>query len=402
MAGTPKIRHSDTWRCLALGGLMVVWAGCSQPQDQISKEHEVLVEHLVNELRHISSDEKNRAAEEARKLLEMADKQTAAKQFVKAQDSVLAALRLDPTNPAVFKGALNVIQSVATATEPEGIETANDLFSQLGGAIPFQPVTELEAARQEYSRAGEQLAEKLAVPDKPDLFNEFHSLFSAARQAGIPTTVRLQLLQLTRSELESVATSLAVESATATSGHSWDDWNTAMEELERAETDALVQHYKETLQGPLTSWRDVDAKSLAKEAKKHPPDPVQFLKKLEESLAKGYRLRADATPYLEAKIAEAVSDVKSSLPSLDTRLADLEACRLWRQNNDALDVITKVAASNKPPLEKCRQLAKVHEEVLEPWVRQRLQVEWDKAFNELDENGKVTAVQLRVTRGLQP
>jgi len=248
---------------------------------------------------------------EVDRAIELAKKEASANRFYAAQDAILVAARLEPTNPKVLAAALQLVTELADHSEADGLDVANDLFVQVSSLIPYQSVDAVSEARSKYEKAGEMLAEKLTssskTPSESSPLQEFTKLLDASKSPETPTSNRLELLRVARAQLDSLAISLVASPEQAV-GISQEQLEEESKRLAAAETAALTSLYSESLQTELQSWRDVDSKNLVDSARAVSKDPAELLKKIKDSVTKGYRLLADAAPYVEAGITSAIED----------------------------------------------------------------------------------------------
>lgn len=87
--------------------------------------------------RETLSPQKNGDFERA---LELAKQHLNAERYQHAYDAMLAAMRLNASDPALLQTVLHLVENMSSVPDDEAVDLAYDLYLRADGLIPFQPV----------------------------------------------------------------------------------------------------------------------------------------------------------------------------------------------------------------------------------------------------------------------
>ena len=317
-----------------------------------------------------------------------------------AYDTLLAAMRVAPSDEKVFDASLEFIRKAGKDSNDEALTLAQDIDQRAANLIPFLPLARLKEARAAHTKVGEELFGSVKPTTPEDPLAEAENLLKAARQDSLPSFARTRLLHEIEAELGSQARRGASTSMKAKDEESfWRRWKEVKDRYEEAEKDVLTALYREECKPRVEAW----VKKVGEfDKEKANTSLVDIHKTNEEILSlvlEGQRIARDLTPYLEGGVDAATKDNQEGGP--DKQLTRLAQLREWNYNRWTLDRVDKVEQSGGNALEKLKSLSVIDETRLAPYVGQRLAEVWKKFLEECSKDDKVQATKLRVLRDYQ-
>jgi hypothetical protein len=316
-----------------------------------------------------------------------------------AYDALLAAMRIAPTNQAVFQASLNFIRKASATGNEDSILLADDVHERAANLIPFLPLSQLEKARKDHAAVGNTLHPPTQVANQDSPLAEAERLLDAVN-VHQPSFVRARLLREVETELGKQSTRFA-SSQTPTNDQErfWKRWKTAKDRYDKAESALLVNLYQETCQPQIRAWLK-KVKDFNKEFADVDLEKIhQANSRILDLISEGQRIARDLAPYLEAGVPAALQ--VNEQEGFDDHLVRLSQLREWNYNRWALDRVERVEQSGGDNLARLKSLAVIDESRLAPYVGQRLADVWKKFFDECSKDDKVEATKIRILREYQ-
>lgn len=339
--------------------------------------------------RETLSPQKNGDFERA---LELAKQHLNAERYQHAYDAMLAAMRLNASDPALLQTVLHLVENMSSVPDDEAVDLAYDLYIRADGLIPFQPVELLAESRKKHLDTAKFF--ETSPPPPADPFSGLASQLKAAASNEVPDSVRSNILQRARAELDDLAIQVATGEFAQLPAKFWGRWEDARRELDDAERDLLESMYQK-LRHRILIWHNQESDAAVKNAYSAKLEENEKLtKSINELLTEGYRLLRETAPYFAAQIPKAVADQKQGY--LRNRIKLLERTREWIYNQRAIHSIQDAEAKSDTPLEQLRSLAEIDENRLAPYVAKRFQEVWGKLFEECTEKEQLAAVKARI------
>ena len=85
-------------------------------------------------------------------------------EFDQAYEFLLASLRSNPSDPAVFAAVVDFVSGTAKNSDPKVEALSQDLYRRADLLVTYQPLDSLISARQQYLKLGEAFAD-VTVPN---------------------------------------------------------------------------------------------------------------------------------------------------------------------------------------------------------------------------------------------
>lgn len=321
-----------------------------------------------------------------------------AKNYVAASDYLLAAMRIDPSSPEVFNTTLEFVRQTAASDNDEALYLANDLYTRMGGLIPFQPISRIENARKEYVAASSafqpvMLPPAVAPRPTPSPLESIQTELEALKSAELPTDAMSLAVQSIRRDLQALATGTAFQ-APGGDPEFRKRWQSANHQLDELETDVLTRLYEEGVRSRFMSWKEQATAIRKFHRNAAPKQHDEVYRRADEALTVGYQLRSETQPFAEGEIPEAERDIRT----LNAQIDKLIGIRKLAANQFALVMLRYLEGKQDyHPLEKLEDLAEeCHELYLSPYVRRQYEAAWTKWFEELETPQKVEATKIRI------
>lgn len=337
-----------------------------------------------------SAEESAQARTQAKELIEKKDYQG-------AYDLVLAASRLDPTDPALFDLVLLFVERASTSDDEEGQFLAEELLARAESLIPYQPITHVTGARNRLQQllpvqSSTSPSASIAIADGRQ---SIEKLLTIAQLNTVPTKVRMQALEQAQVEIDG----LVLEDALNGQGQEGGEQATAqvqslMNRVAAVEQELLRVAFEKPKKQAQKWIKDGGAAIAAAEKADWKTLPAEQEKLIALS-EQGIRLLEEMSPFRHAQMPEATACIQS----VQDHVAQLGQARAWLYNKQVLSVI-RYAEQEKEwsASEKLAYLAPIREEELSHYILQRHNSAWDKWFEELNEEQKVQAVRMRILR----
>ena len=355
------------------------------------------IEGLEKSVRLLSEARQAHLNDSAIKAVASANEKLDQKDYVGTYDLLLAAIRLDPSSPEVFAATLGFVRQTLQSDDDLALDLANDLYVRVAGLIPFQPLSDISSAREEYQKTGD-IFEPTAPYVPPDPLEYLRDRITHLGKSDLPGEVASLLVQAIRSELESLAIAINDEPTSSTDDF-WQEWQELDNELKKVETKVLTTLYAASDKRK-SQWHNESVATIKRynktTTKGDPTEFVTILGDIDAQIQAGFRLRLEIAPFAEAGIVAA----KNHQRDVDKRLNFLERTGEWIYNQHALATITSVREGPPiPAMDKLKRLARHDERRLSPYVQMRFHEQWNRWFEELDtEKQKETATRLRILR----
>lgn len=388
------------------------------PRNELLVLAPILCLSLLFGLAGCSQEHKDKA--NSAKAIELARRHLSQHDYRHAYDAVLAAMRLDPTEPTVLDVTLEFVSKASKASNGADVdkqetrtELARDLYSRADALIPFQPLNRLAAARDQYIATGvalesphtESSGTQPAHVSGTSPFEEFERQLAVVGNTDTPSDVRVILLQRARAELDGLAVLMATGAANeqnaagkqSSNKDFWTRWNDAKKSLESKEKSALSATYDEFRQEVL-DWGSESKEKIAKADTNLGDKGIETISALiDPMLERAVALRQQLAPYVDGQLSKAQEDNRN----LIARTRELERSREWLYNAYAIAEVKAVEASKDKALEKLKRLSAIEQERLTGFAAERLQNVWKKLYEGLKEDDKVNATKESIIRHSQ-
>jgi hypothetical protein len=316
-----------------------------------------------------------------------------------AYDGLLAAMRIAPSDQAVFQSSLDFVRKASATGNDDSAALADDVYERAANLIPFLPLAQLEKARKDHTTVGNTLHPLKQGPNQDNPLAEAERLLDAVN-ARQPSFVRVRLLREVETELGNQSTLFASSQKSANDRDQfWKRWKTVKDQYDKAESALLADLYLETCQPQVQAWLKKVRNSDKEFAEVGLENIHQANSRILDLISDGQRITRDLAPYLEAGVPAAVQDNQQD--ALDNHLVRLSQLREWNYNRWALNRVERVEQSGGDNLEKLKSLAVIDESRLAPYVAQRFADVWKKFFDECSKDDKVEATKLRILRDYQ-
>ncbi len=323
-----------------------------------------------------------------------------------AYDALLAAMRMNPADYAVFQACLQFVAKATKENSEEDMALATDIHERAATLIPFLPLILLSEARQAHTDAGEALFPVKKQAKAEDPFADSEMLLSAAKQSDTPSAARATLLHEVESELNSQVRRVAStpDQSQEDQASFWKRWKSVREDYDSAQKEVLAALYQDDCRPRLLDWRKRVADFKAHSAD-CPVDKIYAANtEIVDLVEDGTRISRDLAPYLEAAVTPAITDNGTEQERLDRQLMQLAQLREWNYNRWVLDRIAKVKESSGKPFDKIKSLVGIDETRLAPYTLQQFTAAWQDQFDKCEESDtvheKVEATKLRILRGM--
>jgi hypothetical protein len=316
-----------------------------------------------------------------------------------AYDALLAAMRIAPSDQAVFQASLDFIRKASATGNDDSMVLADDVYERAANLIPFLPLAQLEKARKDHTTVGNKLHPLKPGANQDNPLAESERLLDAVN-VGQPSFVRARLLREVETELGNESTQFASSQTPANNQDQfWKRWKTVKDRYDKAESALLADLYRETCQPQSLAWLKKVRDSDKEFAEVGLENIHQANSRILDLISDGQRITRDLAPYLEAGVPTAVQENQQD--ALDNHLVRLSQLREWNYNRWALNRVERVEQSGGDNLEKLKSLAVLDESRLAPYVAQRFAEVWKKFFEECSKDDKVEATKLRILREYQ-
>ncbi|NUQ34329.1 MAG: hypothetical protein HUU29_05255 [Planctomycetaceae bacterium] len=330
-----------------------------------------------------------------------------------ALDYALASIRLDTSGFETYSNVLAFCNDLALSQDNVAFEVASAIHARLEAMIPFLSVNKIAGARKSYElsrptfelpaivRVGSpsedvQPIETLALPSSnsdtglPQLQTLKHHVSQIA-ESDAPAETKALALDNVRYRLTMLEAELCLRSKLEESATIWSDLATTGTQINELESLVMSELYK-TVQADFLNWKS-SADDLVKRSENVDNDSVlKVSAELKQTIELGEQRHRDIFTYANASIASAKSDLSLCAHSIER----LQRAREWLYNQQALRRVVAIVGSQYATIEKLRDMAKIDEPRLMPYVAKRFEEEWNKLFEECSEDQKILAVRYRV------
>ncbi len=332
-------------------------------------------------------------------------------EFPQAYEFLLASLRLDPSDPAVFAAVADFINATAKHPEPKVEDLAQDLYRRADLLVTYQPLDSLIAARNQYLKLGEQFpnagtargssASDTASPSDP--FAEIQKSIERAKDTkdtSVPLAVRTRILEHARNELNALAEQAAMKEMEPLPADFWKRFSAIEGSVEKAETavlEGLFSERRKAIEGWITG---PCAKALESARSPEVKDVPSVSDRLSEEIQAGIRHQSALAPFAESGISGARELQLKVQETVDL----LDRTKDWLYNQQAIRRIEYAKQSHEmSSMDKLKYLVVIREERLVPYIAKQFNDVWEIAFNDCKtEKDKLEALKLRGTRRNTP
>lgn|GEM_PF-6878939 len=321
--------------------------------------------------------------------------------FESAFDMVMVASRLAPSDPRLFDSVIRFIEEAKSSKNEDAIAMAEDLLDRGDSLVHFQAPGNVKASRKRLSDLRQSFLKEVAPATPPTPLDSVKKLLTVAKNQTLPLSVRSRAVEQARAELDDIrfdaALAQAEEGAQAENmGSSQPDvLKQLADQIDNAEKQCISELFLQS-KSKIKEWSDA-TEALLNEIDTAPAGKVPDLsKKISELVSQGYEYLQELMPYSKSKV-EGAPDLSKDL---EKKLNFLQRQKNWLYNQQVLRLIRDIESHKDwTSKNKIQHLAKVREELLEPYVLRRHNQLWDKVFESLpDEDHKVWAVRLRILR----
>lgn len=336
------------------------------------------------------------------------ESELAAGHFQAAYDLLLAASRIDATQPVL----IDLVEAFVAKANGSADETAADLAdalkSRADALVPFQTPNRVVEARRRLIALESTTAANQPESNQLDKATDkdpFESYLRVAENDSLPLTLRSAAVEQARQ----MSDAAMLDAAVANAGESIDiraQYKELLERLDRAE--------RLCLNGLFSEWcikrdqwkRQADAilngngtAAIAQEPQTG-TEPQASTSSLASVSAAGVTLLQEVSPYSKANMPTAVQAEEALASDIET----LQRYRAWNRNQAVLKAISDVEArwkkdSYEISLTKLAD-ALQEEELLIPYVAERFNQKWNEAFKGLEDKRPEKAPEMLKRRFL--
>lgn len=332
----------------------------------------------------------------------------ASKDYVRARDALLVAMRLDPAEHDVLDAALQFVAAVrgdaAARENAELDELASDLLHRAGDLVAYQPLARVDAARDAVRRLEEQVEaprRSSAPSPAPDpaltLSDGVTRKLEAAAREDVADDVRAHLIQEVNAELLAHGAAAAVNEPRAEQPY-WRVWHALHERntrLAKELENSLKRRAIHELATRIGDWVRIAA-TLRGEVSTLPPAEAHAK---EQALASHLTASAELLQQAGAPGIDEVAalDDRTVLARLQPAVTHLRRTIEWNYNRWAVSVAEQLRGDTSltPPM-RLKELAAIDRTRLGEWALQRVEELWAKQFEECDNEQKTVAAMQRI------
>ena len=339
------------------------------------------------------------------------EQELVANQFQNAYDLLLTASRIDATQPAVLDLVQRFVESARKANDEMAKDLADSLVTRAEALIPFQPpFNVLDARRRLNALEGTPNSSEsptITLDDSIASDEAVESYLVVAENEKLPLSLRSAAVEQARHMVDATMLDIAV-SSTVDGGDVRSRYKKLLDRIESAERlclDGLFREWcvkRDPWKVKVTQLLKGNGLPVSEETSESGSPSPAGSKGTIALAQNGMDLMQEIAPYSKAAVPGA--------PQAEAELAkDFEALqryRAWYRNQAVLDAIHDVESnwtddSYETSLTKLAD-ALLEEELLIPYVAERFNQKWDKAFSGLEEKRPKNAPKMLKLRFLGP